>query len=163
MTLGNGDRPQRGRRVVITGIGAVSPNGVGRESFWQATRDGKSGIRRIDRFDLDGFPTQIAGQVEGFDPLEHLPQRELKHVSHAVPMAIAAGAEALADGGLEPRELSLDERRRFAVVIGSGGAGMEFMERQFREHYEMNEASEKEIREALICSSCYQGPMSNTA
>jgi 3-oxoacyl-[acyl-carrier-protein] synthase II len=124
-----------GRRVAITGIGAVSPNGVGREEFWRATRNGVSGVRRIDRFELDGFPTTIAGLVPDFEPLEYVEPRDLKHLSLTVPMAIAAGAEALADAGLDPAELPLAERRRFAVAIGSGGAGMEFMERQFREHY----------------------------
>jgi 3-oxoacyl-[acyl-carrier-protein] synthase II len=128
-------RPLPGRRVVITGIGALSPNGVGRERFWQATREGRSGVRRIDRFEIDGFPTQIAGQVAGFDPDRHLAPRERKHVSRAVPMALAAAGEALADAALDPTGLSLDERRDCAVVIGSGSAGMEFMERQFREHY----------------------------
>ena len=135
MTQGNSRRPLPGRRVVVTGIGAVSPNGVGRESFWKATREGTSGVRRIDRFEIDAYPTQIAGQVTGFDPLDHLPSRELKHVSYAVPMALAAGAEALADGGTDAAALTLDERRDFGVVVGSGSAGMEFMERQFREHY----------------------------
>ena len=114
---------------------AVSPNGVGREAFWQATRNGKSGVKRIDRFEVDTLPTKIAGQVVGFDPAEHLPPRELKHVSHAVPMALAAAAEALDDAGISHADLTLDERRAFGVVIGSGGAGMEFMERQFREYY----------------------------
>ena len=135
MTLGHLRRPMSGRRVVITGIGAVSPNGLGRERFWQATRAGRSGVRRIDRFEVQGFPTQIAGLVEGFEPDSHLPRRELKHVSRAVPMALAAGAEALADAALDPAALSLEERRDCCVVIGSGSAGMEFMERQFREHY----------------------------
>ena len=128
-------RPAQGRRVAVTGMGAVSPNGVGREAFWQATRNGKSGVKRIDRFEVDTLPTKIAGQVVGFDPAEHLPPRELKHVSHAVPMALAAAAEALDDAGISHADLTLDERRGFGVVIGSGGAGMEFMERQFREYY----------------------------
>ncbi len=135
MAHGNHRRPTRGRRVVVTGLGAVSPNGVGREAFWRATRAGASGVRRIDRFDVAEYPTQIAGQVRGFEPLDHLPRRELKHVSRAVPMALAAAAEALDDAGLASGDLTLAERRDFAVVIGSGSAGMEFMERQFREFY----------------------------
>ncbi len=128
-------RPAQGRRVVVTGMGAVSPNGVGREEFWRATREVRSGVKRIDRFEIEGIPTQIAGQVDGFDPADHLPRRDLKHVSRAVPMAVAAAAEALRDAGISCEQLSLDERRNFAVVLGSGGAGMEFMEHQFREYY----------------------------
>ena len=129
------ERPARGRRVVVTGIGAVSPNGVGREAFWNATRSGRSGVRRIDRFDVEHFPTQIAGLVDGLEPEAHLPRRELKHVSRAVHLALVAAAEALDDARLRPEGLTLGARRDFAVVIGSGGAGMEFMERQFREDY----------------------------
>jgi 3-oxoacyl-[acyl-carrier-protein] synthase II len=108
---------------------------VGREAFWSATRSGRSGVRRIDRFDVDRFPTQIAGLVDGLDPEDHLPRRDLKHVSRAVHLALVAAAEALDDARLRPEGLTLDARRDFAVVIGSGGAGMEFMERQFREYY----------------------------
>jgi 3-oxoacyl-[acyl-carrier-protein] synthase II len=135
MACGNSRRPARGRRVVVTGIGAVSPNGVGREAFWQASRAGRSGVRRIDRFDVDRFPTQIAGLIDGFDPQALLSRRELKHVSRAVQLAIAAAEEALRDGEVDWSGLALAERRDFAVVVGSGGAGMEFMERQFREYY----------------------------
>ena len=103
-------RPAQGRRVAVTGMGAVSPNGIGREAFWQATRNGKSGVKRIDRFEVDTLPTKIAGQVVGFDPAEHLPPRELKHVSHAVPMALAAAAEALDDAGISHADLTLAER-----------------------------------------------------
>jgi 3-oxoacyl-[acyl-carrier-protein] synthase II len=128
-------RPARGRTAVVTGIGAVSPNGIGRDAFWSATREGRSGVSRIDAFETSGFPARIAGQVRGFEPGAHLPSHDLRHVSRAVPMALAAAREALDDAGLEPAELDLDERRRSAVVVGSGGAGMEFMERQFREYY----------------------------
>ena len=92
-------------------------------------------MRRIDAFDVSELPTQVAGQIVDFNPAEHLPARELKHVSRAVPLAIAAADEALRDAGIDPAELDLDARRDFAVVVGSGGAGMEFIERQFREYY----------------------------
>ena len=125
----------RGRRVVVTGIGAVSPNGTGRENFWSATQRGTSGVKRIVDFDVSKFPTRIAGQVTDFRPQDHVRPRILKHMSRAIPMALAAAAEALDDAGLVPEELDLDERRRFGVALGSGGVGMEFMERQIREYY----------------------------
>ncbi len=128
-------RPLRGRRVAITGIGAVSPNGIGREAFWASTRAGKSGVRRIEAFDVSELPTQIAGQVLEFRAEDVLPQRELKHVSRAVPLALAAAQEALDDSGLALPRMGLGERREFAVVVGSGGAGLEFIERQFRQYY----------------------------
>ena len=128
-------RPLQGRRVVVTGLGAVSPNGVGREAFWAATRAGRSGVRRITQFPVDHLPTRIAGTVEGFDPSSVMSSNDLKHVPRIVPLALAASLEAVADAGLSAPELPLDERRRFAVVVGSGGAGLEFIEKQFRQYY----------------------------
>ncbi len=125
----------RGRRVVVTGIGAVSPNGTGRENFWSATQRGTSGVKRIVDFDVSKLPTRIAGQATDFRPQDHVRPRILKHMTRAIPMALAAAAEALDDAGLVPEELDLGERRRFGVALGSGGVGMEFMERQIREYY----------------------------
>jgi 3-oxoacyl-[acyl-carrier-protein] synthase II len=131
----NDARPLQGRRVVVTGIGAVSPNGVGREAFWAATRAGRSGVRRITQFDVSHLPTRIAGTVEDFDPSTVMSANDLKHVPRIVPMAVAASVEAVADAGLRPTEMPIEERRRFASVIGSGGAGLEFIEKQFRQYY----------------------------
>ncbi len=128
-------RPLQGRRVVVTGLGAVSPNGVGREAFWAATRAGRSGVRRITQFPVDHLPTRIAGTVEDFDPSSVMSSNDLKHVPRIVPLALAASLEAVADGALNAPELPLYERRRFAVVVGSGGAGLEFIEKQFRQYY----------------------------
>jgi 3-oxoacyl-[acyl-carrier-protein] synthase II len=136
MTSSNGNhRPQQGRRVVVTGIGAVSPNGVGREIFWDAVRSGRSGVKPITAFDVSQLPTRIAGIVDGFDPADVMSANDLKHVPRVVPMALKASMEAIADAGLDPTAMELDERRRFGVVIGSGGAGLEFIEKQFRQYY----------------------------
>jgi 3-oxoacyl-[acyl-carrier-protein] synthase II len=130
-----GTRPQQGRRVVVTGLGAVSPNGVGCPAFWAATRAGRSGVRRITQFDVDQLPTRIAGRVDDFEPSSVMSGNDLKHVSRIVPLAIAAALEAIADCGLPATELPIEERRRFAAVVGSGGAGLEFIEKQFRQYY----------------------------
>ena len=135
MTLPPNGRPVQGRRVVVTGIGVVAPNGIGREAFWAATRRGRSGVSRIRGFEIDGFPTQIAGQVHDFRPDSVLPRKDVKHVPRAAIFALAAAEEAMADAGIDAGTLDLDERRRFAVVIGSGGGGQEFAERQFRQYY----------------------------
>ena len=76
------------RRVVVTGIGAVSPNGVGRENFWRATREGVSGVRRISRFDASRLTTQIAGEIPDFDP-EAFGLTELVGAGLAVRRAVA--------------------------------------------------------------------------
>jgi 3-oxoacyl-[acyl-carrier-protein] synthase II len=119
-------------RVVVTGMGAVSPNGVGREAFADAILAGKSGVRRITHFDPSEIPVQIAGEVHDFDELAWVEKRERKHVSRVLPLALASASEALAQAGLNTASLSLEERRRFGVVVGSGGGSQEFTEEQYR-------------------------------
>jgi 3-oxoacyl-[acyl-carrier-protein] synthase II len=120
------------RRVVITGMGAVSPNGVGREAFAEAALAGTSGVRRISHFDPGEISVQIAGEVRGFDELDWVEKRERKHVSRVLPLALAAATEALAHAGMDASSLSLPERQRFAVILGSGGGSQEFTEEQYR-------------------------------
>jgi 3-oxoacyl-[acyl-carrier-protein] synthase II len=123
------------RRVVVTGIGAVSPNGVGREAFWQATRDGVSGVRNITRFDASDYAVQVAGEVVGFDESKYVNAKDRQHVSRAVPLGIAAVEEALVDSGLEPSAMTRDELRGIGVIVGSGGGSQEFTEEQYRLYY----------------------------
>jgi 3-oxoacyl-[acyl-carrier-protein] synthase II len=120
------------RRVVITGMGAVSPNGVGNAAFSAAILSGKSGIRRITRFDPSEIPVQIAGEVTDFDELAWVEKRERKHVSRVLPLALAAATEALQTAGIDAATLPLEEKRRFGVIMGSGGGSQEFTEEQYR-------------------------------
>ena len=120
------------RRVVITGMGVVSPNGVGNCAFSEAILEGRSGVRRISFFDPSEIPVQIAGQVRDFDELAWVEKRERKHVSRVLPLALAAATEALADAGITSSSLSLEELRRFGVILGSGGGSQEFTEEQYR-------------------------------
>jgi len=113
-------------------MGAVSPNGVGREAFAAAALAGTSGVRRISHFDPSEIPVQIAGEVRGFDELAWVEKRERKHVSRVLPLALAAASEALEHAGIEADSLPLEERRRFAVILGSGGGSQEFTEEQYR-------------------------------
>jgi 3-oxoacyl-[acyl-carrier-protein] synthase II len=124
---------------VITGIGAVSPNGIGREAFWSATRRGVSGVRRIARFDPSAFQVQIAGEVQGFDETEHIAVKDRPHVSRCVPLAHAAAKEALADAGVDHSIMRREELRKIGVMIGSGGGPQEFTEEQYRLFYSGNE------------------------
>ncbi len=119
------------RRVVVTGCGAMSPNGLGREIFWKNTRAGVSGIRRIGVFDPSPFATKIAGEIVGFEPERYLGVKDRPHVSRAVPLAIAASIEALEDAGLDTGTMDLEQRRRFGVLLGTGGGGLEFTERMY--------------------------------
>jgi 3-oxoacyl-[acyl-carrier-protein] synthase II len=121
-------------RIVITGIGALSPNGIGREAYFDALRAGRSGIRRITQFDASSLPCRIAGEVD-FDPAQWVDAKNLRHVSRVVPMAIAATDEALRDAKLDPRAVDLEARRQMAVMLGSGGGAVEFSERMYELWY----------------------------
>jgi 3-oxoacyl-[acyl-carrier-protein] synthase II len=120
------------KRAVITGLGVISPNGMGVKEFGDAILQGKSGVRRISLFDPTGLPVTIAGEVSGFKELDWVDEHERKHVSRAVPMAIAAATEAIADSGWDPKSMSLAEKRDTAVILGTGGGAQEFSEAQYR-------------------------------
>jgi len=113
-------------------MGAVSPNGVGREAFSAAAVAGTSGVRRISHFDPSEIPVQIAGEVRDFDELAWMDKRERKHVSRVLPLALAAASEALDQAGIDAASLPLEERQRFGVIVGSGGGSQEFTEEQYR-------------------------------
>jgi len=113
-------------------MGAVSPNGIGRKSFANAILAGTSGVRRISHFDPSEIPVQIAGEVQGFDELAWVEKRERKHVSRVLPLALAAASEALEQAGVDVPKMPLEERRRFGVILGSGGGSQEFTEEQYR-------------------------------
>jgi 3-oxoacyl-[acyl-carrier-protein] synthase II len=120
------------KRVVITGMGVVSPNGVGNAAFSEAILAGRSGVKRISRFDSSEIPVQIAGEVTDFDELAWVEKRERKHVSRVLPLAIAAATEAMQVAGVESDKLSLKEKQRFGIIMGSGGGSQEFTEEQYR-------------------------------
>jgi 3-oxoacyl-[acyl-carrier-protein] synthase II len=119
------------KRVVITGMGVVSPNGIGKQAFAEAVLAGKSGVRRISRFDPSELPVQIAGEVIGFREEDWYDPFERKHVSRSVPMAICASTQALADAGLDPDTMSIEEKRRIGVILGTGGGAQDFSEAQY--------------------------------
>src|SRR5213083_3180317 len=95
------------RRVVITGMGVVSPNGVGNRAFSEGVLQGRSGVRRISRFDPSEISVQIAGEVPDFDELAWIEKRERKHVSRVLPLALAAATEALKTAGLDSESMPL--------------------------------------------------------
>jgi 3-oxoacyl-(acyl-carrier-protein) synthase len=109
---------QKQRRVVITGLGVVAPNGIGKENFWQACISGRSGVRHITLFDASSLPTRIAGEVVGFDPISlGLSQKETEIFDRGTQFAVAAANLAYSDSGL-PDELSTSERNSTGVMIG---------------------------------------------
>lgn len=126
---------RRPRRVVITGMGCVTPLGVGREKYWNGLVSGKSGVRRIESFDVSNSPVKIAAQIPDFDWEAQINPKDRRHVPRTVPLALAAAREAIEDAGISPTDLSLEERRGIGVELGTGGGGLAFTEQQYEYWY----------------------------
>jgi len=114
------------RRVVVTGLGLITPLGIGVEASWAGALAGRSGIRRITQFDTSGFPTQIAGEVEGFDPEAWIEPKEVKKVDRFIQFAIAAADIAMKDSGVT---VSSDTSDRVGVAVGAGMGGLPIIEK----------------------------------
>jgi len=123
------------RRVVITGMGAMTPIGIGRAAFWRALCNGESGVRTIEGFDISESAVKIAAQVRGFDWEAQLNPKDRKHVPRTVPLALAAAREALEDANYLTNDLTLEERRATGVILGTGGGGLAFTEQQYEYWY----------------------------
>jgi 3-oxoacyl-[acyl-carrier-protein] synthase II len=110
------------RRVVITGIGIVSPLGNTRQENWEAVLAGKSGIGLITRFDATNFSTKIAGEVKNFDPINFIEKKEIKKMDRFIHYAVAAADEALADSGLK---ITPENADNIGVIVGAGMGGLD--------------------------------------
>ena len=115
------------RRVVVTGVGLVSPLGIGTEATWEALVAGRSGVSAITRFDTSEYSARIAGEVDGFDPANWIEHKEVKKFDLFVHYALAASHMALESSGLE---ITDENATRVGVVIGSGIGGFPLIERQ---------------------------------
>ncbi len=113
------------RRAVITGVGAVTPIGNTAADYWQALTSGVSGAGPITAFDASTFDVRIAAQVKGFDPTIAMDRKMARRMSRFIHFAMAAAQEAVADADIDIASYSLDQRDRTAVVINTGGGGME--------------------------------------
>lgn len=109
------------RRVVVTGLGALTPVGNTAEEFWSALTQGRSGIGPITKFDASGYPTRIAGEVRNFDPLKYIDKKEARRLDPYLQYAIACATMAVEDAGLD---VSRVDSERFGVLIGSGIGGI---------------------------------------
>ena len=112
------------RRVVVTGLGAITPIGLSVDEFWRALLDGKSGSANITKFDPSRLNTHFACEVKGFDPLEYLDKKEVRRLDLFAQYAIAAAAQAIKDSDLKPENMSEEEKSRTGVIFGSGIGGM---------------------------------------
>ncbi len=116
------------RRVVVTGLGVVSPLGIGADFFWKALVNGTSGVGRITRFDPTGYGCQIAAEVKGFDPLQWIDKKEVKKMDTFVRYALAAGLMAVEDAHLK---VSDGRQDRVGVLVGTGMGGIIMLVEQY--------------------------------
>ncbi|MBW1853859.1 MAG: beta-ketoacyl-[acyl-carrier-protein] synthase II, partial [Deltaproteobacteria bacterium] len=114
------------KRIVITGMGVVSPLGIGLEKNWEAVCQGKSGIGPLTRFDASEFTAQIAGEVKGFNPEDFIDKKEVKKMDIFIQYAIAAGTQAIQDAQLKIDESNAD---RVGVLVGAGIGGLSTIEK----------------------------------
>jgi 3-oxoacyl-[acyl-carrier-protein] synthase II len=106
----------------------IAPNGIGKKPFWKAIAEGKSGIGRITRFDPSEFPTQIAGEVNDFDPTEFMEAKEARRIDRFSQLGIAASVMAVRDAGLD---LEKEDRSRIGVFLGAAAAGLGYAQAQY--------------------------------
>jgi 3-oxoacyl-[acyl-carrier-protein] synthase II len=113
------------QRVVVTGVGMITPLGIGVEASWNNLIAGKSGIRKITQFDASAFPTQIAGEVLGFTPEDYIEPKEIKKMDRFIHFSIAAASMAVKDAGLKITDRNAE---RVGVIVGSGIGGLHAIE-----------------------------------
>ncbi len=123
------------RRVVVTGLGIISPVGLTVNDSWAAILAGKSGIRRISHFDTTGFSCQIAGTIEGFDPTHYIPAKDVKKMDTFIHYGIAASIQAFEDSGLQVTE---ENAERIGVAVGSGIGGLPGIEKGHSHYLQTN-------------------------
>ncbi len=132
------------KRVVITGLGPVTPIGIGKEEYWDSLIAGKSGVGYITRFDTENFPTKIAAEIKNFTPEDYIDKRELRRMDRFAQYALVATSLALKDGEIS---LENEDKERIGVVLGSGIGGMETLE---AEHLKLLEKGPRRVSPVFI-------------
>ncbi len=117
-------------RIVVTGMGAVTPIGLSVDDFWKAMMCGESGAALITRFDANSFRTRFACELKGFDPLNYMERKQAARLDPFCQFALAAAQQAVEDARLNPAARSQEERNRIGVVFGSGIGGLQVLETQ---------------------------------
>ncbi len=112
---------RNGDRVVVTGMGAITPLGNSVAEFWQGCLEGRSGIGSVTQFDSSGYPSRIGGEVRGFDPQDYIERREARRMSRFSQFAVAAARQAIQQAELD---LEREERSRVGVLLGNGIGGL---------------------------------------
>ncbi len=117
------------RRAVITGLGIISPNAIGRRAFWDALKEGRSGVRHISLFDVSGFPTRIAGQVTGFNPGDYIESRKARRMARFSQFAVASALMAMKDASLDRKLMG---NKNVSVILGVSTSAMDLIENQHK-------------------------------
>ena len=118
------------KRVMITGVGAISPNGIGKEAYWQGLRDGKNCVSKITFFDCSDFPSKAAAEIRNFNPDDFVQEKnEIKRMGRSSHLGIAAARLAVQDANIETNR---DSESEAGVIIGSAVSGLEYVEVDFR-------------------------------
>ena len=115
------------QRVVVTGLGVIAPNGIGKDNYWASIKGGKSGIVRVTKFDVSQYPTKIAGEVKEFNPARYMSERKAKFMSRFAQFALASSKMAIEDARLE---LSKEDRSRVGIALGTAVGGLQIAEEQ---------------------------------
>lgn len=116
------------RRVVVTGLGVIAPNGIGKEEFWDRISNGVSGINLITRFDTTSFPTKVAGEVRNFDPLKYLDHKLSRRIDRFVQLALSSAKMAIDDSGIS---LTKENPNKVGVTVGTATAGQGWVFTQY--------------------------------
>lgn len=145
-----------GQRVVITGVGAVAPNGIGKDAYWEGLLKGRSGIRRISLFDASPFPCQIAGEVGEFHPTAYITRQEVKRMARVSQFAVIAGKMAVEDAGLE---VTAENSRKIGICFGTNAGKIE----TFEEHPRFLERGVRAIHPSVMFELSPHGVSSHVA
>ena len=147
------------RRVVVTGLGAITPIGIGREDFWNSLIEGRSGIGNITRFDTTDFDTKIAAEVKDFDPTDYINKKEAKRMDPFTQYAVAGTKLALDDGKIDLEKINLD---RVGVIVGSGIGGMKTLETEFNKMKDRGPSRVSPLLIPMMISNMAPGQISMT-
>lgn len=117
------------KRVVVTGLGAITPIGVGVENFWNGIKEGKVGIKTIDRFDVTDYKAKVAGQIDDFNPADYMDVKAAKRMERFCQFAVAAAKEAMEDAGID---MAKEDPYKVGVSVGSGIGSLDAIERDHK-------------------------------
>jgi len=127
------------RRVVVTGMGALTPLGLSVDSYWDGLVEGESGAATIESFDPEGLRVTFACELDGFDPEDHLPAKQARRVDPFSQYALVTAEQAVQDAGLDPEAMSQEEKDRVGVVYGTGIGGIQTFRDQTEEFLDSGE------------------------